>query len=145
MSKIIGAQGLIAALTRFGDNAIQMVKDETEAAGRDIEVEAKRRAPVDLGKLRQSINYQGGDNGFKAFVYVQVPYAAYQEFGTGGMVNVPPEMKEIAEYYRGKGIKRIDLKPQPFLYPALVINRELYIKRLTSELTILTAQFGRRQ
>ena len=144
MSSVSGASGLISALRQFGADAEQMLKDETEAAGRDIEVDAKQRAPVDLGKLRQSINYKSGDNGFKAFVYVNVPYAAYQEFGTGGMVNVPAEMKEIAEYYRGKGIKRVDLKPQPFLYPALVINRELYIKRLTSELTRLTAQFGRR-
>lgn len=141
MSKVTGAQALINKLKAFSSDVERFVIDETEAAGRDIEADAKRNAPVDLGKLRQSINYQKGDNGFKAFVFVNVPYAAYQEFGTGGMVNVPPEMKEIAEYYRGKGVKQVNLRPQPYLYPALVFNRERYIQTLQKKLDILTKKF----
>ena len=141
MSKVTGAQALIAKLKALSSDVERFVIDETEAAGRDIEADAKRNAPVDLGKLRQSINYQKGDNGLKAFVFVNVPYAAYQEFGTGGMVNVPPEMKEIAEYYRGKGVRQVNLRPQPYLYPALVLNRERYIQTLQKKLDILTKKF----
>lgn len=138
MSSVNGFQSLQARLRSMGSEAEQFVKDETEAAGRMIEADAKRNAPVDLGKLRQSINYQSTNNRFGASIYANVPYAAYQEFGTGGYVRVPPEMKELAEYFKGRGVKRINLQPQPFLYPALVLNREKYIQALKNKLKQLT-------
>lgn len=138
MSKVSGFKELRDKLTRMGPEMERFVADETEAAGRMIEADAKRNAPVDLGKLRQSINYQKGDTPYSANVFVNVPYAAYQEFGTGGLVSVPEELRELAEYYKGKGIKKIDLRPQPFLYPALVLNRKRYIDQLKAKLKQIT-------
>lgn len=138
MSKVTGFKELRDKLTRMGPEMERFVADETEAAGRMIEADAKRNAPVDLGKLRQSINYQKGDTPYSANVFVNVPYAAYQEFGTGGFVSVPEELRELAEYYKGKGIKKIDLRPQPYLYPALVLNRKRYIDQLKAKLKQIT-------
>lgn len=138
MSKVSGFKELRDKLTRMGPEMERFVADETEAAGRMIEADAKRNAPVDLGKLRQSINYQKGDTPYSANVFVNVPYAAYQEFGTGGLVNVPEELRELAEYYKGKGIRKVNLSPQPYLYPALVLNRKRYIDQLKAKLKQIT-------
>lgn len=138
MSKVSGFKELRDKLTRIGPEMERYVADETEAAGRMIEADAKRNAPVDLGKLRQSINYQRGDTPYQAHVFVNVPYAAYQELGTGGLVNVPEELRELAEYYKGKGVRQVNLRPQPFLYPALVLNRKRYIEKLRNKLKQIT-------
>lgn len=66
------------------------------------------------------------------------PYAAYMEFGTGGLVEVPAELEEIAVQFKGAGVKRIDLRPQPYLYPAFVEGRVNYVKDLEQDLEDLT-------
>lgn len=137
MSREMTFQQLTAALSRAGTNMEQFIKDEIEASGREIELKAKSLAPVDLGTLRQSINYSKVNNGLGAMISVNVKYAAYQEFGTGGLVSVPPEMQELANYYKGAGTKQINLRPQPFLYPAFVENRQKLIDTLKRKLNTL--------
>lgn len=138
MSDIKGFKELTAKLISISKRGEDMVKDEIEAAGREIELKAKSLAPVDLGTLRRSINYSSNNSGFGALISVNVKYGAYQEFGTGGLVNVPPEMREIAEYYKGKGFKQVNLRPQPFLYPAFVEGRKQLIEQLKKGLIALT-------
>jgi len=138
MSGIKGFKELITKLNQFGSKAEDFIKDEIEASGREIELQAKKLAPVDLGKLRQSINYSKTDAGLGAMVSVNVSYAAYQEFGTGGLVNVPEELRELAEIYKGKGVRQINLRPQPFLYPAFVDGRKKLIEVLTKGLAKLS-------
>jgi len=138
MSSVKGFTELTSKLIALGREGEQMVKDEIEGAGRQIELKAKQLSPVDLGKLRQSINYSKTSNGLGAMVSVNVSYAAYQEFGTGGLVNIPAELRELAEYYKGKGIKKINLRPQPYLYPAFVEGRKQLIEQLKKGLIKLT-------
>jgi len=138
MSSVKGFAELTSKLIALGREGEQMVKDEIEGAGRQIELKAKQLAPVDLGKLRQSINYSKTSNGLGAMVSVNVSYAAYQEFGTGGLVNIPTELRELAEFYKGKGIKKINLRPQPYLYPAFVEGRKQLIEQLKKGLIKLT-------
>lgn len=132
MSRITGLSALVKELNAIGKKGEQLVKDEIEATGRDIEVNAKQRAPVapNGGTLRRSINYSSADNGLTAMVTVNVSYGAYQEFGTGGLVDVPTELREIAEFYKGKGVRKINLRPQPFLYPAYIEGRKQLIENL---------------
>jgi hypothetical protein len=40
------------------------------------------------------------------------------EFGTGGTVNVPAGYEDFAMQFKGKGIRKINLKPRPYLIPA---------------------------
>uniref|UniRef100_UPI003F6D0529 hypothetical protein n=1 Tax=Polaribacter sp. TaxID=1920175 RepID=UPI003F6D0529 len=94
-------------------------------------------APVDLGKLRQGIGKDKIEE-LNRTIFAREKYSAYMEFGTGGLVNVPPELKELAIKFKGKGVKQINLKPQPFLYPALVNGRKVYLdelKQLLKELS----------
>ena len=62
------------------------------------------------------------------------PYSAYMEFGTGGLVEVPKELKDQAIKFKGNGVKQVNLRPQPYLYPAFVKGRKNYIKSLKKEL-----------
>lgn len=144
MASAIDVSATIAQLQKFGSDTNQYLKDETEATGRQIELDAKSRAPVDLGTLRQSISYRSINNGFGAAISVNVKYAAYQEFGTGGFVMVPDELRELAEYYKGKGVKQVNLKPQPYLYPSLVLNRKKYVENIQKRIDQLERDFNRR-
>ena len=92
-----------------------------QANGSEMAQTARRLAPIDLGKLRQSIRKSKVQD-MEAKVTAGVRYAAYQEFGTGGLVEVPPELHDIAIRFKGRGIRRIDMRPQPFMWPALKLQ-----------------------
>lgn len=82
-------------------------------------VVAKRKAPVDNGKLRQGIN--ADVEYLQAKIYSQMPYSVFVEFGTGlkvDMSNTPPEMKEIAQMYKDGSGRSNGQKAQPFMRPA---------------------------
>lgn len=124
-----GLAKTLKALEKFGQRIDKKVDAITEANAREIEVKAKQRAPVDLGKLRQSIGVVRRTE--KSYsVVANAPYAAYQEFGTGNLVNVPPELADIAVQFRGRGIKQVNIPPQPFLFPSFVSQRPEYLKDL---------------
>lgn len=139
--RVKGLQVLIKSIEKLKEDSARFVAQITEANARELERNAKRNAPLDTGKLRQSIkaieldaiNYK-----VQANATGNAPYAPYIEFGTGGLVEVPPELEEIAIQFIGAGVKKIDLKPQPYLYPAFVDSRKQYIKDLEDGLTRLT-------
>ena len=132
-----GIDFVFKSLSKDGEQIKRDIATETEAIAREIEAMAKMSAPYDLGDLRQSIlavkqteylwNIEAG--GIKA------PYAPYMEFGTGDKVDVPQELKEIAIQFIGKGIKKINLKPQPYLYPSLLRGRKQYLENLKKTLS----------
>jgi len=94
---------LVDKLKRLGTRGSQMAKAVIQSQADLMVIDAKRRAPADLGALRQSIGKESINDGFIAAVYVNAPYAAYVEFGTGVRVDIPAEMADIAAKYKGKG------------------------------------------
>ena len=147
--RIIGYDKLIKDLRAFGVEGEKRIAETTEATARDIELNAKQLAPGDLGTLRQEIRSVGliSNKGqtwkILANANGRAPYSAYQEFGTGGLVDLSYLIEagypaSEALKFKGKGIKKVDLRPQPFLYPAFVDSREQYIKDLEGALNELT-------
>lgn len=133
MSTIKGLQSTLKKLESLGDTVQKKVNDVVGLNAQDLEAKAKQKAPVDLGKLRQSIKaIQVDKNTWKIYANATglAPYAAYVEFGTGGLVSVPKELKEMAIRFKGQGIRKIDLRPQPYLYPALVSQRKIFLADL---------------
>jgi len=130
--EIKGINSVISDLRKFGKEAEKDISGLTEQMARKIESYAKSNAPTDLGKLGQSIQAVKEDD----FNYrieaggVLAPYAPFVEFGTGGLVEVPNELKEMAIKFKGKGIKQVNLRARPFLYPALLRGRQEYIDKL---------------
>lgn len=130
--EIKGLNSVIANLRKYGKEAEKDIEAVTELTARNIELYAKGSVVANFGKLGQSIkaveqdklhwNIEAGG--------VIAPYAAYVEFGTGGLVNVPNELKEQAWLFKGKGIKEVNLRARPYLYPALLRGRKEYVEKL---------------
>lgn len=72
----------------------------TAKAAHDIEAQAKQRAPVDTGLLRNSIRAHG--QGLTWIVESPVDYSVFQEFGTSRMAAQPymvPALEMVAPSY----------------------------------------------
>lgn len=137
-SEIKGLNKLLKKFETLDKEIIKNVKDTIEGAAQDIEVDAKVAAPVDFGKLRQGIKLEpiaGKEMGYR--VVAKEKYSAFMEFGTGGRVKVPTELKEVAIQFKGKGIREVNIQPRPFLYPAFVKHRKILIKDLKDYLKTL--------
>ena len=131
---------VIASLENFGEEGEEVIKFTTEAIAREIEADAKARAPVDKGDLRQGIlAVKINDRNWKVTTNStgKAPYSAYMEFGTGGLVNIPKELKEIASSWMGRGLRKINIRPRPFLYPAYKKGRRGYFVQLKKEFEAL--------
>ena len=135
--EIKGINEVIANLRKYGKEAEKDIAGVTEQMARKIESYAKQNAPVDLGKLGQSIQaVKDTDTSWTIEAGgVLAPYAPFVEFGTGGLVEVPNELKEQAIKFKGKGIKKVNLRARPFLYPALLRGRVEYLEKLTKVLS----------
>lgn len=135
--EIKGINEVIANLRKYGKEAEKDIAGVTEQMARKIESYAKQTVPTDLGKAGQSIqavkdtplNWKIEAGG------VLAPYVPFIEFGTGGLVEVPNELKEQAIKFKGKGIKKINLRARPFLYPALLRGRVEYLEKLKKVLS----------
>lgn len=68
-----------------------------------IVADAKRLAPKDLGTIAQNIGKVVSGEGDKvhASIYASAPESAFQEFGTGGRVIIPPGMQDVATQFKG--------------------------------------------
>lgn len=94
----------------------QEIEDNIYIATSEIAHQARTNAPVDKGFLRNSIIETV--SGLDGEVSVSVHYAPYIEFGTGGLVDVPQGLESYAMQFKGRGIRQVNIPPQPFLYPA---------------------------
>jgi HK97 gp10 family phage protein len=130
--EIKGLNSVLSDIKKYGAEAVQDIEAVTEQVARNIEKYAKSSAPADLGKLGQSIQAVriDRDNWKVEAGGVLSPYAPFVEFGTGGLVEVPEELKDQAIKFKGKGIRKVNLRARPFLYPSLVRGRIEYIEKL---------------
>ena len=108
----------------------QRVVDKLTLAGEVVASAAIQNCPVDTGNLRGSITTEVDETAMVARIGTPVEYAPYIEFGTGEYAESGEGRKGgwFFEYDGNKGEKgkRFTLgnKPQPFLRPALIENRE---------------------
>lgn len=108
---------------------------ELAATGEDMVRSAKNllssQGAVDTGRLLNSISFNKEE--FLSYQFVaQTDYAAYIEFGTGDGF-VPPETnawKQLAALYKGRGIKKINLRPRPYMRPSILAYWPVYQKRI---------------
>jgi phage gpG-like protein len=111
------------------ENISKFIREQVEIVGRNVELEAKKAAPVDLGKLRQSIFYESTKGGLGARITANIRYAAFQEFGTGGKVDVPQGFEKVAKQFQ-TGDGRMSIKAQPYLIPSAKKGHEDLVRRL---------------
>lgn len=99
-----------------------------EAAALEAQNLAIRDVPKDLGFLASSINIEPNRSVAPSGVWVlkaNSEYAPYVEFGTGGKVDVPEELKNFALQFKGQ--KDIaGQKAQPYLYPSALVGQKKF-------------------
>lgn len=133
MGNVKGLKETLTKLNNLGKDLSPEINAITEANAKEMEAKAKANAPIDTGKLRQSIAaYQDGDLTWTVGANTTglAPYAPYIEFGTGGFVEVPEELREIAIRFKGRGVRQVNLRPRPYLYPAFVSQRQQFVDDL---------------
>lgn len=125
-------KGLKRVLQQIHDFPVDLGKKVelvVEGNVRQMTRTAQRFAPKVTGELFRSIKAaKSGDLSWRVVVLAE--HGPYMEFGTGGLVKVPEELVDIAIQYKGRGVKEINLKPQPYLYPAFELQRDIYVREL---------------
>ncbi|NEB83969.1 HK97 gp10 family phage protein [Streptomyces anulatus] len=113
-------RGLRRVLGRMSDD----VKRAVDRTRIDVQNEARRRAPVDTGRLRSSIvsRAEGSGRNVGYLVGTNVNYAAAVEYGTAPHVIKPTNKKAL--YWPGARhpvaqVNHPGTRAQPFMRPAI--------------------------
>jgi HK97 gp10 family phage protein len=139
--KVTGLKKTIDSLRKFGDESDKHIRTAVYSTAQSFEQNAKNLAPVDIGTLKGNIVSSKVTDTHYQIVSGEL-YSAYMEFGTGGLVVVPEVFKQIAETWRGAGIKKINIQPQPFMYPSYLKAKVQLPKELNDALNRLTNKHG---
>jgi len=158
-AKLDGLDGLNKRILSDQKVVQDDISDEMNASVLNMQLDAKRMAPKNLGTLSQSLQIDISQPLSKS-VFATASYAPYVEFGTGGQVSIPPGWESEAAAAQGKGgkfkdmllairdwclrkgidpkaaypiavsILRKGIRPQPFFVPAYEAERPKLIQRI---------------
>ena len=145
----ITVKGLKEAIDKLGEYAESAkfeVKEELMGAARDISREAidrlssmsvqangkEYRGVGETGFLKNSFTTPVFTDEYTVQFTVQAKYAPYIEFGTGNLfISTGEEIwDEIAKQFKGRGKKKINLPPRPYLRPSVNRIMPIYEKKL---------------
>lgn len=105
------------------------VKMAVRTAIMNTDRRAKMFVPVDKGFLKSSITPAFTNDGFGGSVFTHRKYAPYPEFGTGTGVVAPSDVRDYAMTFKGRGIRKVNKRAQPYLFPAWrLAQKELFAK-----------------
>lgn len=116
----------------IGDNLDDAVAAALERVGSAAEGFAADLAPVDSGRLRNSITHKVDDN--SVTVGSPLEYAAYVEFGTGKYASGGRNTPWVYKDDNGNWHYTHGQRAQPFLKPALQNNIKTYQAIIKDEL-----------
>ncbi|MFE3169329.1 HK97 gp10 family phage protein [Streptomyces sp. NPDC059224] len=126
-SATINTREFERGLRRYFGRTSEDVARAVERTRIDVQNEARRRAPVDTGRLRSSIvsRTEGGGRSLGYVVGSNVNYAAAVEYGTAPHVIVPKNRKAL--YWPGAAhpvakVNHPGTAAQPFLRPAIELT-----------------------
>lgn len=116
----------------------QELSTEIGKTATDILKRSIKRVPVDKGKLKQSA--YTAKKGNTAEVGYNKKYAPYQEFGTGRYIDTKDakalgfSASEIKQLFKGKGVKEVNIQPQPYFFPSVREGLKGLMDRLDEKL-----------
>ena len=117
---LIGSKELKLAIEKAEKKLVEGVNRAMDASVIDIHNKQVVATPVDFGVLRAGNVFDNSIPLTKTLTNA-IEYAPYQEFGTGAYVFLGetwmnPELMAIAAEFKGQGIRKVNMKPQPFFY-----------------------------
>ena len=124
-----GVDDLLRRLDDRAKNMTDIVDKEMTASILDINAQQRRETPVDTGRLRMGNMFDVSKKLDKQ-LFNDIEYAPYVEFGTGGLVSVPPGLEEIAIQFKGAGIRKVNLPAQPFFFRAFFEKKDKMIQNI---------------
>lgn len=112
----------------------QKIRLQTFRSALNIQRTARNLVPVDTGRLKNSINVRMF--GLVGVIYTNVDYSIYVEFGT--RPHFPPvqalegwaERHDISPFALALSIARRGTAPQPYMKPALDMEKDNYLKSI---------------
>lgn len=134
MAKVkYGADSLVVELERYQKDVEKWAKKGIAKTTMKIYNTAVALAPVDLGFLKESIDFKFTNGGLTGVVSVGADYAIYVEYGTGIYATGPggSRAKKIPWSYKdadGKWHTTKGQHVQPFWNPAIDAGRQVFNK-----------------
>lgn len=133
-SGVIGVEKVVANAKKTTAEVKDAVKNVVAESALNIQREAKKRTPVDTGRLRSSIAIEFSD-GLTATIGTNVEYAAAVEFGSQPHFPPPSALAGWArrhgmngkEFVLARKIARRGTPAQPFLFPSFEQERPKFI------------------
>lgn len=138
-----GTSASVSLDTRQYENALRRtlgimsneVREALIRTGVDVQNEAKRRCPVDTGRLRSSIVHRIDGSGRVSGITVgtNVSYAADVEYGTAPHVIVPKNKKALFWPGAAHPVAKVNhpgTRPRPFMRPALEMAPIFFSKNI---------------
>lgn len=138
-----GMDKLERKLNAFLSDTTEGSKQATETSTRNIYGNSRANAPVDTGQLRDSGYYEFEKDGLYGRIGFTAPHGPYLEFGTGGYVDVPEGFADYAIQFKGAGIRKVNILPQPYLIPAWLREHPVYLRNLKKVISEATRKFRR--
>lgn len=143
--KVRGVPQLLNRLNKFGLDGRRLATAITNQTADNITNKAKVRCPVDLGQLRQSIGHTTARITYnRSLIFATAGHAPYQNFGTGGLINIPKGMEELAAQFKGKGERKVNVPATGFLTTPYIQESVEYPKRLQVGFDKLSREFNRK-
>lgn len=128
-AEIKGLDSLLKKLkTKSKDIQVEVV-EEIHDFGNRVALKAKSRVPKDTGGLGQATQSLPLPNGVS--IVAAKNYAAFVEFGTGALVNVPAGLEDYAIQFKGKGIKQVNLPARPFLFNSFFEEKQSLLDNIS--------------
>jgi len=116
---------------------VEEIDGELESSCQNIVLGAKRDVPKrggGGGGISSGISFSGIN---LSYIIVSTKYySPYQEFGTGkyvfyGQNYVVGAVETYAGQFRGKGVKKINIYPQPFFFSNFFLERPKLLKNIS--------------
>ena len=131
----VGNKTLARAIKKWGKYIEKDVKRIVHETAMIIQSEARARAPVDSGYLRQSITYvmDIDSQGMSATITVGADYGIYIEYGTGKYAKNGNGRKGTWVYFDerlGRFVLTSGQPPQPYWFDSLETGRRYFIKEM---------------
>ncbi|MGW7900177.1 HK97-gp10 family putative phage morphogenesis protein [Staphylococcus shinii] len=134
MAKVkYGDDGLVIAIEKYKKRVHNWAKKGIAKTTLAIYNEAVALAPVDLGYLKESIDFKFENDGLTGVISVGAEYAIYVEFGTGVHATGPggSRAEKIPWTYKGddgQWYTTYGQEPQPFWFPAVEKGEKVFKK-----------------
>lgn len=126
----VNSEEVIKDLEKYLKRVTKQIPQQIDKTGLRIRTLASAKAPIDKNRLKPSITYARAKP-FEGKVFTRVAYAGFQEFGIGAGLNIPQGAEKAAQEYKGKGLRKVNMRAQPFMFPAAESYRKEFIQQIT--------------